>query len=386
VNLLRIVYEWPPPWGGLTPGPFELTHAQANLGHRIRVLCGGWPRHPVQPLHNVDIRRLLSAFPKLSLFVSTAPLAWLHTLLLTRKVDLIHGHGHLPFWYHLWRKRTGKRHPYVLHLHITAAGRAVSRRKAGALPLDVWTRAWEWPLHERSDEIGCQVANAVICTSRSVRDEAVRFYGADPQKLHIVPNGVNVQRFTPKGGSERHRWNLSPEDKVVLFVGALVPRKRPDLLIQALLTMPESWKLLIVGKGPLQDKLKAQTKALQLRDRVLFAGYIPYPSLPAIYRMANVLALPSSYEGLPKVVLEALASGVPVAASGFETEHSGLQSAINWLSPNGTPEATANALIRAAHQPITDLSEIRDVLSWNSRAQAVEDIYQRVLSEGQTYA
>lgn len=385
MKIMRIVYEWPPPWGGLTPGPFELTRAQANLGHQIQVLCGGWPHHTTEPLSNVSVRRLLAALPKLSLFASTAPLAWIHALTLSSSVNLIHGHGHLPFWYHLWRKHTSRRGPYILHLHITAAGRAFKRRKAGATP-DFWTRTWEWPLHERSDAIGCQVADAVVCTSHSVRDEAVHFYGADPQKMHVVPNGVNIQQFTPNGNSLRHQWGLDSKDKVILFVGALVQRKRPKLLVETLSVMPSDWKLLIVGKGPLLEKLKARAEALQLQDRVRLTGYIPYPSLPAIYRTVDVLALPSSYEGLPKVVLEALTCGVPVVASGFETEQRQLRSAIIWLSPNPTPEALAAALNRARQRPVTNLQTLRETLNWHTRARAIDEIYHHVLSEGPGYA
>jgi glycosyltransferase involved in cell wall biosynthesis len=218
----------------------------------------------------------------------------------------------------------------------------------------------------------------VICTSRSVRDEALRFYEADREKLHIVPNGVNVQHFTPKGKSARRQWGLAKEDKVILFVGALVPRKRPDLLIEILSSMPAPWKLLMVGRGALRGKLEARAAALQLQDRVRFTGYIPYPSLPAIYRTADVLALPSSYEGLPKVVLEALACGVPVVASGFETEQPQLHSVIHWLPPNATREAIAATLNQAAHQPIADLADLRETLSWRVRAQAIDEIYLRV--------
>jgi len=55
MNILRLIYEWPPPWDGMTPGPFELTRAQAERGHSVHVLCGGWPTHITEPLPNVEV-------------------------------------------------------------------------------------------------------------------------------------------------------------------------------------------------------------------------------------------------------------------------------------------------------------------------------------------
>ncbi len=378
MKLLRLIYEWPPPWDGLTPGPFELTRAQVGLGHRLTVLCGGWPRHPVEPLPGVEVRRLPSALPRFSLFLTAAPAALLATLRLRSRVALIHGHGHLPIGYHLWRRRMGARRPYVLHLHITAAGReARSRRRGGGGSF--WTRRWEWPLHKLSDRVGCQVADAVLCTSASVRDEAIRFYGADAARLHVVPNGVNTDRFTPQGEHLRARYGFAPADRVILFVGVLSGRKRPHLLVEALSHLPQRWHLLFVGRGPLEAALRGRAEALGLADRVHFAGYLPYPALPALYRTADVMALPSRYEGFPKVILEALASGLPVVASGFRAEEAVLRRAIHWLPADVEPPALAEALQTVAPPSPAELEALREAISWRKRAETIEAIYQEVM-------
>ncbi len=378
MKLLRLIYEWPPPWDGLTPGPFELTRAQAAMGHRLTVLCGGWPRHPVEPLPGVEVRRLPSALPRLSLFLTTAPAALLATLRLRSRVALIHGHGHLPVGYHLWRRISARR-PYVLHLHITAAGREARSRRDGRGRGSFWTRRWEWPLHKLSDRVGCQVADAVLCTSASVRDEAIRFYGADATRLHVVPNGVNVEHFTPRGEHLRARYGFTSADRVILFVGVLSGRKRPDLLVEALPHLPPRWHLLFVGRGPLEAALRGRAEALGLTDRVHFAGYLPYPALPALYRTADVMALPSRYEGFPKVVLEALASGLPVVASGFRAEEEPLRRAIRWLPTPLDAPTLAAALLDAAPLSPAGLEALREAISWRKRAETIEAIYQEVM-------
>lgn len=376
MNILRVVYEWPPPWNGLTPGPFEMTRAQVALGDEVRVLCGGWPRHPVEPVPGARVRRLPPALPRLSLFTTTAPAALAWTLRWRGWADVIHGHAHLPVWYHLWRRGSTDRTPYVLHLHITAAGREASAFASG-VRVNLWTRGWEWPLFKWSDRIGCQVADAVICTSESVRQEAVYFYGADPRKLRVVPNGVNTNLFSPRGPTAREQYAAAPDDRVVLFVGGLSPRKRPDLLMEALHRLPSAWKLLIVGRGPMEEELRRLAKRLGMTKRVRFAGYVPYPILPAVYRAADVVALPSEYEGCPKVVLEALACGVPVVTtSGFRgDEH--IEPHLTHLHQD-TSDELAPALQRAVGGPPVEVARIRAVYDWQVRAEAVRHVYREV--------
>jgi len=376
MNILRVVYEWPPPWSGLTPGPFELTQAQSAQGHNLRVVCGGWPRHPVTAVPRVRVRRLPSSLPRLSLFPTTAPAALVWLMRWHNWADIIHGHGHLPVWYHLWRRAVRDRKPYVLHLHVTAAGRQVSTRKLDS-QLDFWTARFEWPLHELSDRVGCQVADAVICTSQSVRDEAARHYGAQPEKLHVVPNGVNTELFVPEGNNARQRFGLSLDDKVMLFVGGLHSRKRPHLLLETLAATPPEWKLLLVGQGPLEAKLRLQAQQLGLTKRVFFAGYVPYLELPPLYRAADVFTLLSEYEGYPKVILEALSCGVPVVTTpSFQADET-IEPHLTTLQEDA-PGKVAAVVQRAAGGPPVDVARVRAACDWRVRTEVIWQIYQQV--------
>ena len=373
---MRLVYEWPPPWGGLTPGPYEMTAVQAQQGHHIRYLCGGWPRRPVTQVRNVHVRRLPSALPKLSLFATTAPLAWASLLAWHQWADIIHGHQHLPIWYHVWRRMLSIKKPYVLHLHVTAAGREAQTVTHG-ISLDFWTRCFEWPLHKFSDRLGCQVADAILCVSHSVRQEAIQYYGADPSKLHVVSNGVNTAWFTSRGKNMRAQLGLAETDKVILYVGSLSKRKQPTLLLNTLAHLLPQWKLLLVGDGPLKAELHHQAETLNVQTRVIFAGYVPYPELPVYYRSADVFALLAQYEGFPKVVLEALASGVPVVATpSFAVDEI--------LRPFFTIVQSKATVIIA--QAIADTAEIRvdekliqHHYSWPTKVQEIEAIYEQFI-------
>lgn len=370
MNIVRLCYEWPPPWGGFAPGPFELTAAQVARGHQVRVLSGGWPRHPVAPLDGVQVRRLPSALPRLSLFATTAPAVLPFLLAAYRWADVIHGHQHLPVWYHLLRRLTGTRKPYVLHLDITAAGRAAQSDPAS---LDFWTRRFEWPLHHRSDRWGAQAADALVVVSDHVREEAIRLCGAPPEKIHIVHNGVNGDRFTPDGDNRRAALGIPADARVILFTGVLTGRKRPGLLIEALPHLAPDWHLLLVGRGLLQSQLAARARELGVDRRVHFAGYVPYPALAPFYRSADVFALPALYEGFPKVVLEALAAGVPVATTRSFVPDATLEPYLTWLDDDAPP-AIAAALREAAAREV-DVAAVRAAYDWSVKAAALDRIY-----------
>lgn len=100
-----------------------------------------------------------------------------------------------------------------------------------------------------------------------------------------------------------------------MFVSRLIKRKRPQDTIEAVSELSEvqNVKLYIVGNGPMRRNLE-----LMAPDDVEFLGHIPYQEMPGIYRAADALVLPSRAEGLPRTVLEAMASGVGVVVSNLE--------------------------------------------------------------------
>jgi glycosyltransferase involved in cell wall biosynthesis len=102
---------------------------------------------------------------------------------------------------------------------------------------------------------------------------------------------------------------------VALFVGKLIPRKRPQDLIQALAAGARDVVAVLVGAGPMEAALRRQAAALGVADRVRFAGLVPYDRLPDAYAAADVVAVTSSHEPWGLVVGEAMACGRPVVAS-----------------------------------------------------------------------
>ncbi|MFC1710097.1 glycosyltransferase family 4 protein [Patescibacteria group bacterium] len=128
-------------------------------------------------------------------------------------------------------------------------------------------------------------------------------------KTHYIPNGVDVNIFTSKGKKYIH--GLKPP--VIVCVSALTPTKRVDLVIKALSKMKNA-SLLIVGDGDLKDKLNKLGKKL-LKDRYKQVK-LPFSEMPTIYRSADLFTIASeSYYSFEIVLVEAMASGIPVVAN-----------------------------------------------------------------------
>ena len=138
-------------------------------------------------------------------------------------------------------------------------------------------------------------------------------------RITVMPNGIDIERFRPSAalrGTTRARLGISAGTRLALNVGRLVPEKAQALLLRAFAqidpaTLPVH--LLIAGGGPLHQALAEQITALNLNSRVTLLG--PRSDVPALLNAADTFVLSSDIEGLPMVLVEALASGCPVVAT-----------------------------------------------------------------------
>jgi glycosyltransferase involved in cell wall biosynthesis len=156
-------------------------------------------------------------------------------------------------------------------------------------------------------------ADVVFCYTDDER-AALRDRGVGV-RIEVVPNGIDTARFTPDG-SESER--ITGNGPTALFVGRLVEGKRPAEAVTALADAradDRALQLAICGEGPLRADLEALAADLGVASSVQFLGQVPYEEMPAVYRSADILVLPSRTEGVPRTVLEAISSGVPVVCS-----------------------------------------------------------------------
>ncbi|WP_305073913.1 glycosyltransferase family 4 protein [Propionivibrio sp.] len=158
-------------------------------------------------------------------------------------------------------------------------------------------------------------ASASIGVCAALMDSLAEL-GADRQRLHVMRNGVDLERFQPVDRFEARRHLGLPVDRrILLSVGLLIERKGHHIAIEALKQLPEDILLVIAGSGPERERLQNLARECGVAARVQFAGQVANDQLKWWYSAADALVLCSSREGWANVLLEAMACGTPAIAT-----------------------------------------------------------------------
>ena len=174
-----------------------------------------------------------------------------------------------------------------------------------------WTR-FAMGLAARLERANVRRADVVLTTSAYAATRIVEEYGVERSRIAVVPEPIALARWktaldaaprAPRGG-----------EAVVLCVAHLYPRKNVAALVRAMTMLEAPVRLRIVGTGPETPKLEALVRELGLGNRAAILGHVPFESLVAEYRNADVFCLPSLQEGFGIVFLEAMAAGLPIVA------------------------------------------------------------------------
>lgn len=193
-------------------------------------------------------------------------------------------------------------------------------RIAGALGLPFTIKARGADIHYWGSQPGCtpQILEAadkaagLLAVSHALKADMVAL-GIDAAKIMVHYTGLDKSRFAPRDrAAEKAKLGIS--GSLILSVGALIPRKRQDLLIAALPALPDA-TLMLAGRGESESDYRALADRSGVADRVRFLGSIAHDDLPALFAAADVMALVSSSEGLANAWVESLACGTPIVAS-----------------------------------------------------------------------
>ncbi len=389
MKILRIIYDWPKPWSGLAPHPYEITVAQSKLGHEIDVFGAKWPKSGPEEIKGVKLHTFMREPFQATLFFTTAVSMFFYYKRWRAKntPDIIHSHGHFAIWLYLYRAILKKHFPWsdelkvplVVHFHKTAMGRwkKLEEDKIEISPLSKYI---QWPLEVKAEKWSIDAGAAFVFVSEEVKKEAIEYYGADPKKCFVLESGVNTDIFGSIGQEERDKsrneLGVDIYDKVILNHGMMVERKNIHLLVESLKYLPINYKLLLVGPGDASyiEKLTMAAKKDNVEDRVIMVGYTPYPEVPIAYQVSDLFVLPSSWEGSPKVVTQGLACGIPCLVSGFKLGENidGLFYLEN-LEPKYIAEISQQ-LIEA--KPPVDTHKVKLIYSWDQRVRLLEEVYE----------
>jgi glycosyltransferase involved in cell wall biosynthesis len=204
--------------------------------------------------------------------------------------------------------------------HANVLGRIAARR-AGVgrvvCGVRVAERAARW--HLWLDRITQSRVDRYVCVSQAVADFTARQLRLPAEKLAVIPNGIDLDKYPAGQTADLTAFGVPAGRRVIVFVGRLEPQKGIQWLIESSplwLSQVPDCDLLLVGEGPLRASLESAVRSAGIADRVHFAGW--RADVPAILAASRLLVLPSAWEGMPNVVLEAMASRLPVLASNVE--------------------------------------------------------------------
>lgn len=216
----------------------------------------------------------------------------------------------------------------------------------------------KFPARRRRTREAVVAADGVVAVSADLASH-LRQLGVTSSKIRVIYDGVDLSIFTPGSKDlERDALGVPRDEKIVLFVGNLLPVKAVDVLLNAcndpaLRATP--FRLILVGQGSQRPELEQMAASLGIAAKVLFLGSLPQIELPRWYRVADVFVLPSHSEGVPNVLLEASACGTRWVASRVggipEIAHLG----VSRLVPPNTPAELASAIREALDSPPLNL-------------------------------
>lgn len=220
-------------------------------------------------------------------------------------------------------------------------------------PVERRFRRWKAPWQIRLGRLTARLADRVLCPSAQTAEEVARDYGVDG--VRVLPNVT--------GGLERPQEPAGEEaEGALLFVGRLRLRKGVEVLLEALAGANGSAKeetsshrlppVILAGDGEHREALESRCRELGLTERVRFVGHRSAAQVRGLLARARALVVPSLYEGMPLVVLEAMEAGRPVVASRV----SGIPEVVvdgitGWLVPPEDPSALRRALRELLQDP-----------------------------------
>lgn len=291
-RIVHVSYAYPPAVGGLEQVVEQLATSQAEAGMDVSVITSdkGFTED-AKHVDTVPTTRLKSFVIANTTIIPRL----LGHLLNLQKNDIVHLHIAQAFTPEIvWLASKLRGFNYVAHVHLDVPPSG----RAGFL-----LRIYK-PL----------ILGKVLRDARGVavftdeqRQQLSKQYRVDATRVHVIPNGVATEFFIEKRRTLRKKPRL-------LFVGRLSYQKNLTQLLDALYGVSDKFTTTIVGDGELGDELKAYAEKLKLKN-ITFAGVANGSKLRSYYEQADIFVLPSEREGMPLVLLEAMASGLPIVAT-----------------------------------------------------------------------
>lgn len=349
-NIIHVSSVYPPKLGGLEKVVHNLANIQHQEGMKIRVITSDQDAKNIDFKDEIPVKRLWS----FSLASTTIMPGLLPCLLRIKKNEVVHAHvvqAFMPEIVLLASKL--KKYKYIIHIHLdappsTAAGILLNPYKKLILKRVL------------------KAAQYVIVFTQDQKNEYIKKYDLDSGQVLIVPNGVDKIFYNSKLKTLHKKPRL-------LFVGRLNYQKNLQQLLNALDGISEKFSTTLVGVGEQEYELKHLAKELKLRN-VVFAGRAEGDKLLEYYKESDIFVLPSEREGMPLVLLEAMAMGLPIVATNVTGNKDVVIDGRNGvLVPYQDKTALKDALLKLASSP-----DLYNQMAYSSRSLAKDYSWQKV--------
>ena len=389
MKILMLTWEYPPRVvGGIARVVYDLSHRLIKDGHEVTVVTyreGETPYY--EDDKGVKVYRIDNYMINPNNFIDWIMQMNFNMISKVNQIiqeqaafDVIHAHD----WLVAYAAKTIKNSyniPIVATIHATESGRNSGIHDE----TQRYINDTEWMLTYEATE--------VIVNSNYMKNETQRLFGLPFEKINVVANGVNLNKFSgmDRDYAFRRRYAMDNE-KIILFMGRLVYEKGIQHLIAAMPKILAGYhdaKLVIAGKGGMLDELKAEAEALGISNKVYFAGYLNGKDVEKMYKAADISVFPSTYEPFGIVALEGMLAERPIVVSdagglGEIVEHkvTGMKSycgnansiADSILELLYNPELCANIVKKAK-------AKVKDEYNWVKIAQDTHFTYQKAICE-----
>ncbi len=346
MRLLMISHGYPPTVSGVTVVVQKIAREMVRRGHEVTVVAASDRGDPYeQEDQGVRVMRVHS---RLNPFWSDGALpvvgqTELRRVVIEAQPDVVHSHETALLSLQLLRLDADRHIPLVASCHYLP--RFVAQYVGGDGRLDDFaeTVVWEFALRLLN-----QFDHAVFPT----RTQQVMFSERGLSvPFTVISNGVDLSSYRPPDGDRPQTAHTLPDGPRILFVSRLARDKRIDVLIRAMLAVPDA-HLILVGRGDDEERLAGLTADLRLTERVHFLGFVAEEDLPSIYRECDLFAIASTCEVQSIPTLQAAASGLPIVGVDAAALPELIDDGINGLLvPPEDPRALAAAVSEILGDP-----------------------------------
>lgn len=285
-------------YGGGERYLFDLVrNASGEVRHAAIIPCPG-------PLaRRLEQAGIPYAVTKMPPWFSPRAVLGISRMIRARCADIIHSHG------------------YRANIYARAAAALAGAASVCTVHISLFdyidTPWWKKSIYMAVERFSSSMSRCFICISSAMEKDTLRL-GVDEQKIVVIPNGVDLERFHPKMPDPlaAQRLGVSKTGPVIGTVGRMVNEKGQVYLIDALPELQEKFPdltCLVVGDGPLLPYLKQRAASIGVFNACIFAG--THENMEDIYPLMDVFILPSLREPFGLVLLEAMACGIPVVAT-----------------------------------------------------------------------